>query len=123
MPNLNDRLARWRADPVAFIEQVLINPETGKPFELYEAQKRFIRDALTLLPDGRLPYPELLYSCPKKSGKTATSAMVVIYIIVVLGGPMLRLIVSRTISSRPPVASFRRSRGSSRRHPCCATRP
>jgi hypothetical protein len=37
-------------------------------------------------PDGRLLYPELLYSCPKKSGKTAFAAMVVLYVVLVLGG-------------------------------------
>ena len=37
----------------------------------------------------RLPIgsdPELVYSCPKKSGKTATAAFVVLYVVVVLGG-------------------------------------
>jgi phage terminase large subunit-like protein len=84
--NLNDRIARWKADPIAFIHEVLIDPETSKPFELYPVQIEFLRRALTLGPDGRLPFPESLYSCPKKSGKTATAAMAVIYIIVVLGG-------------------------------------
>ena len=79
--------ARWKRDPIAFIEQVLVNPETGKPFELYPAQVKFLREALTLTADGALPYSELLYSCPKKSGKTATTAMAMIYVIAVLGGP------------------------------------
>src|SRR5439155_8631643 len=36
---------------------------------------------------GRVRYPELVFSAPKKSGKTTLAAMVVIYVIVVLGGP------------------------------------
>ncbi len=28
-------LARWRANPLSFIEQVLRDPETGQPFELF----------------------------------------------------------------------------------------
>jgi len=80
-------LARWKADPVAFISEVLRDPETGRPFVLYAAQEHFLREALTPTADGRLPYPELVYSSPKKSGQTATAAMVVIYVIVVLGGP------------------------------------
>ena len=30
---------RWRADPIAFIEQVLCDPETGKPFALLPAER------------------------------------------------------------------------------------
>ena len=85
MPSPN-KLVEWRRDPIKFIEQVLINPETGAPFVLYPAQVELLRKALTLR-DGSLPYPELLYSCPKKSGKTATAAMATVYVIFVLGGP------------------------------------
>jgi phage terminase large subunit-like protein len=84
---LSQRIARWKADPIAFICEVLRDPETGKPFALYPAQERFIREAFTLTSDGRLPYPELLFSAPKKSGKTATAAFVAIYVAVVIGGP------------------------------------
>ena len=38
-------------------------------------------------PDGRLPYPELVFGAIKKSGKTATAAMALIYVVMVLGGP------------------------------------
>jgi hypothetical protein len=72
-------------DPVAFIQSVLIDPETGKPFELYPPQERFLREAFTLGPDGRFLYPELVYSAPKKSGKTATAAMIALYVVVCLG--------------------------------------
>jgi phage terminase large subunit-like protein len=78
---------RWRRDPIAFIREVLIDPETGQPFELYPAQIEFLRKAFTVTREGRLAFEELIYSCPKKSGKTATAAMALIYVIVVLGGP------------------------------------
>src|SRR5215470_4531053 len=80
-------LARWKADPVAFIGEVLVNPENGRPFELYAEQVSFLRAALKLTPDGRLPYPEMIFSAPKKSGKTGLAAMVAIYVAVVLAGP------------------------------------
>jgi hypothetical protein len=32
-------LAKWKRDAVAFIEEVLINPETSAPFELYVEEK------------------------------------------------------------------------------------
>ena len=81
------KLTRWRGDPAAFVREVLIDPETGSPFDLYPAQERFLRDALTPTNDGSLPFPELIYSCPKKSGKTATAAMATLFVIVALGGP------------------------------------
>jgi phage terminase large subunit-like protein len=78
---------RWHGDPCAFIESVLIDPEVGTPYVLNRAQRRFIARAFSLTADGRLRYPELLFSCPKKSGKTALAAMLVIYVVVILAGP------------------------------------
>ena len=62
-------LTRWRANPINFIQQVLINPETNRPFVLLDAERAFLTYAFTLGADGRLPYPEQVYACPKKSGK------------------------------------------------------
>jgi phage terminase large subunit-like protein len=73
-------------DPVAFIEEVLHDPETGEPFRLYEQQRMFLRRAFELAPDGRLLYPELLFSAIKKSGKTGLAACILIYVVRVLGG-------------------------------------
>jgi hypothetical protein len=81
------KLAAWKRDPVLFITEVLRDPETGKPFELYPAQVEFLRRALTLTSDGRLPHPEMIFSGPKKLGKTATAAMAAIYAAVAIGGP------------------------------------
>src|SRR5437868_6473558 len=83
---LAKRAAKWKSDPVLFIREVLGDPETGKPFELYPAQVRFLREALTPTADGRLPFPEFVFSAPKKSGKTATAAMAVLYVVLCLGG-------------------------------------
>ena len=65
----------------------MIDPETGRPFELYPAEERFLREALTPGPDGRLRYSELIFAAPKKSGKTALGAMAMLYTVVALGGP------------------------------------
>jgi hypothetical protein len=35
-------LDRWRQQPQTFITEVLRNPETGKPFQLLDAEKTFI---------------------------------------------------------------------------------
>jgi phage terminase large subunit-like protein len=72
--------------PVAFIERTLVNPETEEPFVLTQAERLFLRHAFALTPDGRLRYPELVFSTPKKSGKTTFAAMVMLYVVRVLGG-------------------------------------
>jgi phage terminase large subunit-like protein len=53
---------------------------------LYPAEERFIREAFTPRPDGSLPYAELVFSCPKKSGKSTMAAWLVLYVIVALAG-------------------------------------
>jgi phage terminase large subunit-like protein len=54
---------------------------------LCSAEEQFFREGFTLTPSGRLPYPELLFSGPKKSGKTGFAGLAVLYVIIVLGGP------------------------------------
>jgi hypothetical protein len=68
-------LKRWRADPSAFIEHCLIDPETGKPFVLLEAEHQFLAYAFRTDDDGRLLYHEQVYACPKKSRKTTFAAI------------------------------------------------
>jgi hypothetical protein len=79
-------LVRLARDPVAFVEEVLVNPESGQRFELYDAQRVFLREALTPTPDGRLPFSEVLFSGPKKSGKTTVAQWCGLYVIVALAG-------------------------------------
>jgi phage terminase large subunit-like protein len=86
-PDTAATFARWRKDPVAFVQEALRNPETSAPFEIYPAQAEFLRRAFTLTLEGRLPYPEILFSAPKKSGKTGLAAMCAILAAVVIGGP------------------------------------
>lgn len=76
----------WVRDPCLFIREVLIDPATGKAFDLYRAQERFLREAFRRTADGRLVYPEAVYSAPKKSGKSTLGAMAMLYAVVVLGG-------------------------------------
>ena len=81
------RIERWRRNPVQFIAEVLRDPETREPFVLLDAEKRFIDHAFRTDGDGRLLYPEQVYSCPKKSGKTAFAAMMMLTTVLVFGGP------------------------------------
>jgi phage terminase large subunit-like protein len=72
-------------DPISFIEGTLINPETGRAFVLTTAERRFLAHAFKLTADGRLCFPELLFSGPMKTGKTALAAMIVLYVVCALG--------------------------------------
>ena len=77
-------LVRWRASPIAFIEEMLHDPETGRPFVLLEAERAFMRHAFTLDRNGRLAYPELVYGAIKKSGKTTCAALIVLVMVLLL---------------------------------------
>ena len=79
-------LDQWQREPIRFIEQILRNPETGKPFELLDAERAFLTHAYQTDESGRLVYPEQLYACPKKSGKTGFAAMHLLTTTLVFGG-------------------------------------
>jgi phage terminase large subunit-like protein len=81
-----EQFARWRRDPCAFIEEVLFNPETGKPFVLLDAERDFLRYAYDTDADGRLLFPEQLYAAPKKSGKTGFAALHMLTTTLLYGG-------------------------------------
>lgn len=65
----------YHTDPIAFIEDFLIDPETGRPFVLLEAERQFLQHAFAIGANDRLRYPEQIYACPKKSGKTTFAAV------------------------------------------------
>lgn len=79
-------LDRWKADPVAFIQTVLINPETDQPFELLPAELDFLRYAFETDENGRLKFPEQVYGAPKKSGKTGFAALLILTFVLLHGG-------------------------------------
>jgi phage terminase large subunit-like protein len=81
-----DTLRGWRRHPTTFVEEVLHDPETGAPYRLLPSERRFLAHAFKTAADGRLLYPEQLYSCPKKSGKTAFAALHVLTTSLLFGG-------------------------------------
>jgi hypothetical protein len=88
------KLAAWRADPAAFIENVLVNPETGEPFALLPAERAFLRHAFRRRA-GRLLYPEQVFGAPKKSGKTGFAALHMLTTVLLYGGRFARGLRSR----------------------------
>ena len=79
-----DAKSCWLRDQCAFITEVLRDPQTGRRFDLYPAQREFFAEAFSLNANGRLRYHDLIYSAPKKSRKTQSSAMARLYVFVVL---------------------------------------
>ena len=72
-------LALTSTDVVAFIDERLQKTELGQPFRLMDHQRDILREAFTFEADGRLRYDTIVYSCPKKSGKTALNAAVALW--------------------------------------------
>jgi hypothetical protein len=78
-------LARWRGSPVLFVEEVLRDPETKRPFVLLPAERMFLQHSFERWDDGRLVYPEQIYACPKKSGKTTFAALHALIMTILFG--------------------------------------
>jgi hypothetical protein len=79
-------LARWRRNPASFVTELMIDPETSAPYKLLPAERTFLRHAFRTNRQGRLLYPEQIYACPKKSGKTAFAAMHALCTVLLFGG-------------------------------------
>jgi hypothetical protein len=79
-------LQRWKCDPCSFIEECLISPYDGQPYQLNDAERAFINHAFGLDTDGRLRYPLLVYGAIKKSRKTELAALITITMILLFGG-------------------------------------
>ena len=101
-------LDRWRSNPISFIETVLYDPETKKPFKLLPAERAFLEHAFKRDDIGHLLYPEQFYSCPKKvreddirGHSCADDAAAVRW------QPILRRRFARTIRNKASVACSR----------------
>jgi hypothetical protein len=70
------RLARYRTDVVAFLDDLVTRTEHGRPFRLLPHQRAVLRQAFVFDRQGRLPYDTIVYACPQKSGKTFLNAAV-----------------------------------------------
>ena len=83
---LDQSIERWQRDPCSFVEEVMVNPETGQPYVLLPAERVFMQHAFKTNENGRLLYPEQVFSCPKKSGKSAFAAMHLLTTTLIFGG-------------------------------------
>ena len=78
-------IERWRREPLSFIDQVLRDPKTGLAFKLFDAERQFLSHAWQTNDDGRLKYPDQIYSGIKKIGKSTLAAMHVITTVMISG--------------------------------------
>ncbi len=69
----------YRRDVVAFIDDLIKVNERGKPFRLFDHQRKILRLGFAFDRDGHLPWKTIIYSCPKKSGKTTINAAVTLW--------------------------------------------
>lgn len=83
---MQKQIERLRSDPIAFITEVLVDPQTGAPFSLYGEQRTFLENTFELTSEGHLRFTELVFSGGKKSGKTGLAAMMCIFTAVALAG-------------------------------------
>lgn len=67
-------------DIVDWAEEDFYITETQQPIILEPHQKRILRHCFTADESGKFPYTTVVYSAPKKSGKTTVGALVGIYI-------------------------------------------
>jgi phage terminase large subunit-like protein len=74
-----DKLAEYKQDIVKFAEQQFILADTRKPIVLEEHQKKILRDCFTPDEKGKFPYETVIYSAPKKSGKTCIGALLSVW--------------------------------------------
>ena len=65
-------------DVIEFAEN-LITLEDGKKIQFEAHQKKILRHVFTFDGDGRLPYSMIIYSAPKKSGKTTVAGIVTVW--------------------------------------------
>ncbi len=63
-------------DVVAWIDKHIKKNERGQPFRLMDHQREILRLAFAFDASGRLPYDTILFSAPKKSGKTTLNACI-----------------------------------------------
>lgn len=88
---------RYATDPVAFIDALVKKSELGKPFRLMPHQREILRLAFQFDADGRLPWDTIIYSCPKKSGKTTVNAALTLWWAYMMESPNEILVIANDL--------------------------
>jgi len=67
---------RHQHDVCGWIDKNIKRNEKGVPFQLTTHQREILRLAFAFDAEGRLAYDTIIFSCPKKSGKTTINAVI-----------------------------------------------
>ena len=65
--------------PITFIDKLVRRNELGQPFALMDHQREILKLAFDFDSNGKLPYDTIIWSCPKKSGKTTINAALTLW--------------------------------------------
>ncbi len=99
-------LSRWKTSPISFVEEVLCDPETGKPFGCCP-RDRVHAHAFALDDDGRLLYPELATARRRKRQDDARGHIVIVMVLLRNEAASVKRIASPTTSNRRRAAPSR----------------
>jgi hypothetical protein len=72
-------LERYGSDPIAFLDDLVRVNELGQSLRLLDHQREILRIAFAFDAAGKLTWDTLVYSCPKKSGKTTLNAALTLW--------------------------------------------
>ena len=65
--------------PTTFIDRLIKKNELGQPFKLFAFQREILELAFAFDENGKLSYDTILYTCPKKSGKTTINGALTLW--------------------------------------------
>jgi phage terminase large subunit-like protein len=100
-------------------EHFIILPD-GNPIKFEPYQKQILDHCFSFDGNGKLPYQVIIYSCPKKSGKTTVNAIVMAYWSYNIEIPN-ELIVSANKKEQAVARAFRELKGFIQRNPVLST--
>jgi phage terminase large subunit-like protein len=83
--------------PIEFIDKVIKRSELNQPFRLMDHQREILNLAFAFDQHGRLPYDTIVWSCPKKSGKTTLNGALTIWWACVMEAPNEILILANDL--------------------------
>ena len=78
-PESDDPHAIYQHDVVGWIDANIHHNELGKPFHLLDHQREILSLMFAFDAEGHVSYDTLVYSSPKKSGKTSINAIITLW--------------------------------------------
>jgi phage terminase large subunit-like protein len=83
--------------PITFIDRLVKKNELGQDFRLMDHQREILRLAFAFGQSGKLPYDTVVWSCPKKSGKTTINGALTLWWAFTMEAPNELLILANDL--------------------------